>query len=254
MFKKIAMTTLLISNWIIANEPIPFEFYNQLETIGDGKYQDKNELKIISKDTDGIHSDIAEGSYWNYQYKLQGVRRKPFMKAIAEAIKSRENSTILFRGSDYLFFKLYDKNHNLYKGKIVQYQNKYKVELIREGAIKQKKPNQNIILRNLQFDTNRATLKKGAKGEIARIVKYLNDNPSYKVEIQGHTDSSGNPAHNLKLSKARADTVANEVIKAGIDSSRLTTKGYGDKKPIADNSTKEGRRANRRVELKIISK
>ena len=249
MFKKIVIPILLISNILISKE-VPFEFYEQLE-IQKEDYQDKNQLKVAIKDAEGIHLDTVEGSYWDYEYKLNGVKRRDFINSVIEGIKSR-GGTILFKGSDYVFFKLYDKDNNLYKGKIVYYKDRYSVQLIREGAIIQKRPNANIVLNNLQFDSNRATLKKGAEGEIARIVKYLNDNPSFKVEIQGHTDNVGNPSHNLKLSKARAETVKKELIKAGIDESRLTTKGYGDTKPIADNSTKEGRRANRRVELKIL--
>ncbi len=250
MLKKIVVGIVLISNFIVANEEIPLKFYNQLKTIGEGEYQDKNRLKIISKDVEGTRSDIAEGNYWKYEYELKGVKRKAFIKAIEESIKSREG-TILFKGSDYVFFKLYDKK-NLYKGKIVKYKNRYVVEMIREGAIVQDRPKENIILTNLQFESNKATIKDGSKGEIDRIVKFLMDNPSYKVEIQGHTDSSGDSTKNLKLSQLRAEAVATELIKAGIDSKRLVTKGYGDKKPIADNSTKDGRRKNRRVELKVL--
>ncbi len=251
MLKKIVVSIVLISNLIVANEVIPFEFYNQLTVIGDGEYQDRNGLKIISKDAEGTRSDIVEGSYWKYEYELEGVKRKAFIKEIEKSIKNREG-TILFKGSDYVFFKLYDKK-NLYKGRIVQYKNRYVVEMVREGAIVQDKPKENIILKNIKFDSGRATLQKGTEGEIERIFQFLVENSTYVVEIQGHTDSSGNNKANLTLSQKRANRVREALVQKGINKERIKAKGYGETLPVADNSTKEGRRKNRRVELKVLS-
>ncbi len=77
----------------------------------------------------------------------------------------------------------------------------------------------------------------------------LKQNPDIKYEIDGHTDNTGNSKHNLELSQQRADAVMSQLVSMGIDSSRLTTKGYGDTEPISDNSTPEGKANNRRVEF-----
>jgi OOP family OmpA-OmpF porin len=77
----------------------------------------------------------------------------------------------------------------------------------------------------------------------------LKDNPTIHVEVGGHTDSIGSDAYNQKLSERRAQTVATELEHDGISASRLTVRGYGERKPEADNKTAEGRARNRRVEL-----
>ena len=76
-------------------------------------------------------------------------------------------------------------------------------------------------------------------------------NPGIKIEIQGHTDSDASTSHNQALSERRAKSVATYLTKKGIAAKRLTTKGYGESKPVASNKTKEGKAENRRVELHI---
>ena len=73
------------------------------------------------------------------------------------------------------------------------------------------------------------------------------------MEVAGHTDSSGADGYNLMLSKSRANTVLNYLITYGANPANLTARGYGEAEPIADNTTAEGRVANRRVELRILN-
>lgn len=102
------------------------------------------------------------------------------------------------------------------------------------------------------FSVNSATLHPGAADEITRVAKVLNDYPQTNVTVAGYTDSTGTAAHNLKLSEERARAVKNALVDRGVLASRITTTGYGEKKPIADNSTPEGRQLNRRVEILIV--
>jgi outer membrane protein OmpA-like peptidoglycan-associated protein len=81
------------------------------------------------------------------------------------------------------------------------------------------------------------------------IVQVLKDNPEIKFEVGGHTDSDGADDYNLKLSQQRADAVKDQLIKMGIEAARLSAKGYGETKPISDNTTFEGKANNRRVEF-----
>lgn len=78
-------------------------------------------------------------------------------------------------------------------------------------------------------------------------------NPGLKIEIAGHTDSTGTREFNQKLSEDRAESLASWLIQNGISSTRITTVGYGESRPVADNETEDGRRKNRRTEIKIMS-
>jgi OmpA-OmpF porin, OOP family len=110
-----------------------------------------------------------------------------------------------------------------------------------------------IIFRNINFDFNKATIKSESEPILDEVAAYLKANPNVKMEIQGHTDSKGTAAYNLKLSDKRAAAVKAYLIKdEAIKADRLETKGFGLSKPIAPNDTEENRARNRRVEFKPI--
>lgn len=106
-----------------------------------------------------------------------------------------------------------------------------------------------IITHGINFDIDKATIKPESMGTLNMIVGILKDNPDLKFEIDGHTDNTGTPAHNLTLSQQRANAVKNQLIAMGIDGSRLTSKGFGDTKPMTENLTPVGKANNRRVEF-----
>lgn len=106
-----------------------------------------------------------------------------------------------------------------------------------------------IITHGINFDYNKAVLRPESMGTLNMIVQVLKDNPEIKFEVGGHTDSDGADDYNLKLSQQRADAVKDQLIKMGIEAARLSAKGYGETKPISDNTTLEGKANNRRVEF-----
>jgi outer membrane protein OmpA-like peptidoglycan-associated protein/tetratricopeptide (TPR) repeat protein len=110
-----------------------------------------------------------------------------------------------------------------------------------------------IVLKNIFFDVNKFDLKPETQVELDKVVQLLNENPSLKIEISGHTDNVGKPADNTLLSNNRAKAVVNYLIGNNIAAARLVAKGYGESKPIADNKTEEGRAQNRRTEMKVMS-
>jgi outer membrane protein OmpA-like peptidoglycan-associated protein len=106
-----------------------------------------------------------------------------------------------------------------------------------------------IVTHGINFDTNKATLKPESMGTLNSILAILKNNPDLRFEIQGHTDNQGDAARNLALSQQRADAVMQQLVSMGVEAGRLSTKGLGDTKPMADNATFEGRANNRRVEF-----
>ncbi|HSZ87261.1 MAG TPA: OmpA family protein [Puia sp.] len=106
-----------------------------------------------------------------------------------------------------------------------------------------------IVTHGINFDIDKATIKPESMGTLNMIVQVLKDNLDIKFEVDGHTDNSGTAPHNLTLSQQRADAVKAQLTTMGVDASRLTSKGFGDTKPIADNNSVEGKANNRRVEF-----
>ena len=111
-----------------------------------------------------------------------------------------------------------------------------------------------VVLNNVFFDFDKASLKSESYAELDRVVGLLNERNSIMIEVGGHTDSIGPDNYNLGLSERRAQSVATYLKGKGVDSSRITIKYFGESQPIEDNSTRDGRRQNRRVEFKIIKK
>ena len=111
-----------------------------------------------------------------------------------------------------------------------------------------------IVLRNIFFDFDKATLRPESTYELERLIQLLKDVPTMHIEIGGHTDSKGADDYNMKLSASRAQSVMDYLASHGIDKARLTSKGYGETKPMATNDTDEGRQLNRRTEFEIKSK
>jgi outer membrane protein OmpA-like peptidoglycan-associated protein len=109
-----------------------------------------------------------------------------------------------------------------------------------------------VVLKNIFFDSDKFDLKPESKAKLNKLVQFLTANPKIKIEVGGHTDNTGDQIKNTSLSAKRALAVKTYLVTAGIDTNRLTTKGYADAQAIADNKTLDGRAQNRRTEIKIM--
>lgn len=109
------------------------------------------------------------------------------------------------------------------------------------------------INEKIQFDLNKAVIKQVSFDLLSEVADVINKNPQVKkIRIEGHASSDGPDDHNLRLSDRRAKAVMKHLIEKGkVDKGKLTAEGFGEKRPIADNETEEGRVANRRVEFMI---
>lgn len=102
------------------------------------------------------------------------------------------------------------------------------------------------------FAVNSSTLLPGAYNELERVSRVLLQYPETTIRIAGHTDSTGSADYNQKLSELRAESVKKALVGMGVDSSRMSTIGYGEGMPVASNNTEAGRQQNRRVEVRIV--
>ena len=118
---------------------------------------------------------------------------------------------------------------------------------IKEGAQK----SIDYAAKNILFETGKSTLKTASYKGLNDVVKVLNENPDVKINIDGHTDNTGDVDKNMALSQSRADAVKVYFIKKGIAEDRITSTGHGQDEPVADNATTVGKAKNRRVELKL---
>lgn len=155
-------------------------------------------------------------------------------------------------GKDYAFnvnrkgYLFYSDNFSLSK-KIIDSVFRVDIPLqpIEKGAT--------IVLKNIFFETGKFDLKNESKTELDKLVALLNENPNLKIELEGHTDNVGQEKDNLLLSTNRAKSVVAYLLSKGINAQRLTYKGFGSTKPVADNVTEQGKALNRRTELSITS-
>jgi OmpA-OmpF porin, OOP family len=111
-----------------------------------------------------------------------------------------------------------------------------------------------VQLKDIYFETDNSELLPRSFVELKKLLFLLRQNPKMTIELRGHTDSDGEDQHNIQLSAARAQSVANFLMVNSIDKKRLRTKGFGEVQPIAENTTEEGKQLNRRVEFIVITK
>lgn len=153
-----------------------------------------------------------------------------------------KNYGIAVKAENYLF---HSENFDLPE-------NQGYLEVEKDIYLKKLKPGEKIVLRNIFFDTDKATLRPESRRELENLTNLLKQNPSLKIEISGHTDNVGTATYNQQLSDKRAKAVVVYLTNKGINSSRLQHKGYGESQPIASNDTDEGKQKNRRTEFKIL--
>ncbi|MFW6225081.1 MAG: OmpA family protein [Bacteroidota bacterium] len=185
-------------------------------------------LQLIDKDKSEVVATTLSEEDGKYKIKLP----------------ERKNYGIEINAKGYMFYaESIDFRNRKFRNNVTQ--NDFKLEKVEVGA--------KMILKNIYFETAKATLKPESYPELNRVVRFLEDNESVKIEISGHTDNRGSWSYNKKLSEDRAKSVVEYIAGHGIKRSRLKHEGYSYDKPIATNDTEEGRAKNRRVEFQILS-
>ncbi len=141
--------------------------------------------------------------------------------------------TLLFNADDKS--KGFIKNVRIAKGAVPLYD-----KVLTDGK---------FVTTGIKFDVNKSTIKPESMGTINYVLKMMQDKPDWRFSVEGHTDSDGTDSANQTLLEKRAEAVRTQLIKLGIAADRLTSKGWGESKPMTDNDTPEGKAQNRRVEF-----
>ncbi|MBL4753510.1 MAG: OmpA family protein, partial [Flavobacteriales bacterium] len=160
------------------------------------------------------------------------------------SLPAGKNYGLAVKAEDYLF---HSENFDIPKAAGYS-------EVIKDIELKKVAVGSKIVLKNIFFDFDKATLRSESASELERLAKLLTDVPTLKIEISGHTDSKGSDTYNQKLSERRAKAVVDHLVKAGIGSGRLTFRGAGEAEPVATNDTEAGMQENRRTEFKVLAK
>lgn len=159
-------------------------------------------------------------------------------------LPSGRNYGVVVKAGGYLFH-----SENFMLPEATEFQ-----EFVLDFDMKKLEVGNTIVLKNIFFDSDKATPKPESESELNRLVKLLNDNPGTNIEIGSHTDDQGSDDYNQKLSEQRSSGVIAFLKTKGIAESRVVAKGYGETVPLEKNDTEEGRQINRRTEFKILSK
>lgn len=221
----------------------------------------------------GKNCTTVEGRKFKRTYALKEDAQKSSVPQIirnySNAIKTM-GGTIIFEGMPQNAECAENNGLNMVVGKAVKDGNEMWVEVVTLGGddyyltiiikelMKQDVSASNMfealnrdghIALYINFDTGKSIIRDESKPIIEQIVQMMKSNPDLKIGVEGHTDNVGSPASNKTLSEARAKSVVSAITSQSISADRLSISGYGQEKPVADNSTEEGRAKNRRVEL-----
>lgn len=210
------------------------EIKKTLLTVVKGKILDYNSTEPVAADIEITDNKTNE--------QVKSVQSKPETGEYVVALESGKNYALTVKADNYMFF-----SQNFVIADSVKYQEidlNVKLQPMTEGS--------KVILKNTFFESGSANLTPESYGELDRLVAIFKMYPDIIIEISGHTDNKGSKAFNLKLSKNRAQSVADYLKSKGVTDAQLIVAGYYFMFPIETNDTEEGRALNRRVEAKII--
>jgi OmpA-OmpF porin, OOP family len=211
------------------------------------------ELQIANKSNyvKGVISDYETGIPIKAKIELLDLKKNELVSVVSSDSVNGKYLMVLTYGSDYGLFV--SSPGYLYKSFNFNYEQANLMEPIKANIELQKaKSGASMVLSNIFFDYNKFELKPESMVELEKVVRFLTENPKLKIEVSGHTDNVGNEESNLILSQKRAASVSNYLIQKTISVNRIKTIGFGSKRPILDNATEDNRKANRRIEFRIL--
>jgi len=236
-----------------------------------GQYLDFAEYTFQVTDPAGKKAvkKTVQGKYWELTYRLFDAKgnwdgshsileyRENYKQAAME-----KNGEILFEDSGYLTFALPGENGaKTWCSVHIWNKSQQDIRIIEEKGFEKSltfgpaemkaalDAEGRVSLHGILFDVDKATLQPESVNQLQHVLTLLKDYPDLSLQVQGHTDDQGADDYNMNLSQKRAETVVAYLGLFGVDPGRLTPKGFGESRPVAPNTTEEGRAKNRRVDL-----
>jgi OmpA-OmpF porin, OOP family len=235
-------------------------YYSHEETLPSGFSRSKiyeveippeNQVKFKSNYVKGIIRDKVSKTPLAARIELINIEKNSMVSLVKSDSVSGEYLMVLTQGSEYALY--INKKGYLFKSYNFNYSEVKDFEpIVIDIELERAAAGSMAILNNIFFDLDKYDLKSKSIPELQKIVRFMQENPQIKVEVSGHTDNLGQPAYNKQLSEKRAQSVYNYLIQQGIEKNRLVPIGYGQAKPLADNTSDEGRQQNRRIEFRIL--
>ncbi len=180
------------------------------------------------------------------------------MRRVVRIVSEEEYQQWLVQQSSYYLGNIRNGDEDPLKGQVVDLEVKVRgveFSMALKDALAKETPDERIVKLNyINFETGSSTLTPDSRFELENLATALKENATMTIEVSGHTDNVGEAGANLSLSQARANGVVAYLVEQGVPRERLSSKGYGQTKPLVANDTEENRAQNRRTEFKILSK
>lgn len=214
---------------------MPLENRPVIVTYMKGKVFDAENRQALKAQFELVDLETGQNLFRSFSDSLSGE--------FLVSIPLNRNYMLNVSRADYLFFS---ENFSL------KYTYEANRPYLKDVPLQPIKAGNRIVLRNIFFETDSYALRKESTAELNKLLRFLQLNPAVNIEISGHTDNTGNPEYNQKLSENRAKSVTDYLIRADVHPQRIISRGYGLTRPMAPNDTEEGRALNRRTEMQII--
>lgn len=229
----------------------------------DSSVDDLGRLTVNYRGASGPAQDVAKGRYWHlfYQPDNRGTSRDEILsnyeteaRRLNGEILNQRATRLVFRltqpGGGIIWCRLDARSGGTYELEIIDEAGlDLSVELDADALLEALNRDSRIAISGILFDVDRATLCPGSSAVLSTIASIMDAEAGFRLEVQGHTDSTGARERNRVLSRERANAVVAALHLYGVDAGRLEARGLGPDQPIGNNSTDEGRQQNRRVEL-----
>jgi outer membrane protein OmpA-like peptidoglycan-associated protein len=251
---KAAVSVLLLTLVGCASAPNPrlteaHQVYQQVASNPDVMANAPQELDAAKQTLAKADKAWDEGEKQKTEHlSYMATQQANIAQTLAQAKQYEQQIDQLGRQRDDLL-----KNMSMQQAQVSQQQVLQLQQQLKDLQTKQTDRGITITLSGVLFQTGSANIKPGARHQLDQVARVLLANPKRKALIEGHTDNVGSSESNFALSEARANSVRDYLVAAGVPPQQLETHGYGETRPVAPNTTAAGRQQNRRVEITILN-